>query len=111
MARARDAARRTPQSPAGGGAFAIGHKVNHPPPHSRPNVLLYPFDLQRGQHEELQALLGVLPFRPPAEGEPACRSAVLIATRQLADEELFLDYKLRVDGPVEPWYHPVDREA
>jgi len=49
-------------------------------------VLLYPFDLQRGQHEELQALLGVLPFRPPAEGEPACRSAVLIATRQLADE-------------------------
>ena len=53
-------------------------------------MLLYPFDLQRGQHEELQALLGVLPFRPPAEGEPACRSAVLIATRQLADEALLV---------------------
>ena len=32
---------------------------------------------------------------------------VFIATRALHDEELFLDYKLREDGPLEPWYCPV----
>ena len=39
--------------------------------------------------------------------ELAISAQVFIAARALHDEELFLDYKLREDGPLEPWYCPV----
>ena len=48
----------------------------------------------------------VSPFRPPADGDPARRTAVLIAARDLEDEELWLDYKLSAGSPP-PWYAPV----
>ena len=53
--------------------------------------------------------LPVSHFRPPAAGEASKQTAVFIATRALKDEELFLDYKLREDGPLEAWYSPVER--
>ena len=43
--------------------------------------------------------------------ELAISAQVFIAARALHDEELFLDYKLREDGPLEPWYCPVQGRA
>jgi hypothetical protein len=102
----RDAASGAP-SPADRQDFAIAQKVNHPPPGVLPNVLLFPFDLGADEHAGLHPFLGVYCFRPPAEGAAVKQGAVLIACRRLHDEELWLDYKLGLDGPLEPWYHPV----
>ena len=88
--------------------FAVGNKVNHPPSGTWPNVLIYPFDLRAHEHPELHPHLCVAPFRPPADGDPLKQTAVFVATRDLVDgEELWLDYKLSLDGPVEDWYSPV----
>ena len=92
-----------------GTAFAIGNKVNHPPRGVQPNVLRYPLDLMADEHPALHAFLPVHHFRPPAAGRPIKQTVVFIATRTLRDEELLLDYKLREDGPLEPWYCPVQR--
>jgi hypothetical protein len=38
------------------------------------------------------------------------RSVVLIATRRLQDEEIFLNYRYNPANPVPDWYSPVDIE-
>ena len=110
-ARMRDAAKGMLPPPANARSFAIAHKVNHPPHGTMPNVLLFPFDLNQDEHTELHPHLGTAPFRPAAEGDPVKQTAVLIAARTITDEELFLDYKLRADGPIESWYHPVAAQS
>ena len=75
-----------------------------PPAGTRPNVVVFPFDLPAG--DPLEPYVPVSPFRPPADGDPARRTAVLIAARDLEDEELWLDYKLSAGSPP-PWYAPV----
>ena len=101
VAQARD---RRPPPPAAAEAFAVGNMVNHPPAGTRPNVVVFPFDLPAG--DPLEPYVPVSPFRPPADGDPARRTAVLIAARDLEEEELFLDYKLSAGSPP-PWYAPV----
>ena len=101
VAQARD---RRPPPPAAAEAFAVGNMVNHPPAGTRPNVVVFPFDLPAG--DPLEPYVPVSPFRPPADGDPARRTAVLIAARDLEDEELWLDYKLSAGSPP-PWYAPV----
>ena len=73
----------------------------------RPNVRAQPLDLQPDEFVDLHRLLPTVNFRPPAPGEPSKRTVVLIAERDLRDEELWLDYKLNPDGPLESWYAPV----
>jgi hypothetical protein len=111
MARQRDAAKRRAASAAVPCEcvrnFAIGHRINHPPAGLLPNAIIFPFDLHEGEHTCLHPLLDVFHFRPPAEGDPIKQSAVFIATRPLRDEELFLDYKLNMQGPLEAWYSRV----
>ena len=87
--------------------LSVGNKVNHPPSGERPNVHVQPFDLAAGERPALQPHLPVVNFRPAARGEPVKRTAVLLASRALCDEELMLDYKLRPDGPLATWYAPV----
>lgn len=94
---------------AGAAAFAVGNKVNHPPKGVPPNVAVFPLDLLPDEYPALHPFLPVSHFRPPAAGEASKQTAVFIATRALKDEELFLDYKLREDGPLEAWYSPVER--
>ena len=101
VAQARD---RRPPPPAAAEAFAVGNMVNHPNRGTRPNVVVFPFDLPAG--DPLEPYVPVSPFRPPADGDPARRTAVLIAARDLEDEELWLDYKLSAGSPP-PWYAPV----
>ena len=119
MARERDAAKRRATSAAAQSEcvfnFAIGHRINHPPAGLLPNAIIFPFDLHEGEHTCLHPLLDVFHFRPPAKGDPIKQSAVFIATRPLRDEELFLDYKLNMQGPLEAWYsrvvYPLQRGA
>jgi hypothetical protein len=88
--------------------LAIGNMVNHPPRGTQPNVVVHPIDLAPDEQLHLHQRLPVVNFRPPAEGEPCKRTVVLISAREIAeDEELYLDYKLRADGPRESWYVPV----
>ena len=89
-------------------ALGVGNKANHPPKGTQPNVFVHPLDLGSSEHPSLHPHVPVVNFRPPAPDEPVKRTVVLIAARPLRDgEEIYLDYKLRADGPVEPWYHHV----
>ena len=106
MAKMRDQASGAQASETS--SFSVGNKVNHPPPGSLPNVLVFPFDLRPEEEEaDLRKFFPVWAFRPPAAGEPQVQTVVLAAKRALKDEELLLDYKLGAQGPLEPWYHPV----
>lgn len=88
--------------------LAIGNLVNHPPSGTQPNVVVHPIDLAPTEQTHLHQYLPVVNFRPPADGDPCKRTVVLISMRDIEeDEELFLDYKLRADGPRESWYAPV----
>lgn len=73
-----------------------------------PNVFVQPLDLYEHDHADLHQWIPTVNFRPPANGAPVKQTAVLVTTRRVADEELFLDYKLRPQGPLEAWYDPVD---
>ena len=91
--------------------LGVGHLVNHPPRGAQPNVHVVPLDLGRDEHVELHQHLPVVQPPPPwkrrAAGEPWKRTAVLVASRALRDEELWLDYKLRQDAHRLPtWYAP-----
>ena len=86
--------------------FMVGHLVNHPPAGERPNVAVAPLDLH-DDDEPLWREIAAVNFRPSGAGEPRVRTAVLVASRDLCDEELYLDYKLQRQGPVESWYSPV----
>ena len=88
--------------------LAVGHKINHPPAGTLPNVAVCPLDLTDAE-ADLLPNIRTFAFRPPAEGEPHKQTAVLVASRPLCDEELWLDYKLRPESREtwEPWYAPV----
>ena len=89
------------------GELGVGNKVNHPPSGAHPNVHVHPFDLRPGEHAPLHPYVPVVNFRPPADGEACKQTVVLVASRELRDEELLLNYKLRQEGPLESWYAPV----
>ena len=44
------------------------------------------------------------------EGEVRLRGLAFVATRELQDEELFLNYRLNPANPRPDWYTPVDLE-
>ena len=95
-----------------GSTLSIGNKVNHPPRGIQPNVRVVPLDLGRDEHVALHQYLPVVHARPPAGSTPWKRCAVLVASRALCNEELWLDYKLRGDAHRLPdWYAPCDAES
>ena len=91
------------------GELSVGHKVNHPPKGTRPTVHALPLDLDEDEHVELHPYLPVVhaTLPPAGSGTPWKRTAVLVASRALCDEELWLDYKLCGEAHVLPdWYTP-----
>ena len=91
------------------GELCVGHKVNHPPKGTRPTVHALPLDLDEDEHVELHPYLPVVhaTLPPAGSGTPWKRTAVLVASRALCDEELWLDYKLCGEAHVLPdWYTP-----
>lgn len=94
-----------------GAELSCGNMVNHPPAGTPASVCVQPLDLLAADWPELHPHIATLQFRPPAPGAPVKQTVVLLARRELADEELWLDYKLRPQGPLEPWYAPAAAAA
>ena len=86
------------------GTLAVGHRVNHAPRGVRPNTFVLPLTLARDEHVALHPHLPVVSAQPPtADGWK--RTAVLVSSRPLCDEELWLDYKLCEAAHALPsWY-------
>lgn len=91
-------------------AYMVGQIVNHPPAGMQPNVAVAPLDLWE-EDESLWREIAAVNFRPSAPGQPRVQTAALVALRELCDEELLLDYKLQLQGPLEPWYTPVPSDV
>jgi hypothetical protein len=115
MAQAREAAAgRTPLAALAANPWARGHYANHPPEGVADSVALYPLDLTATHLDAIGwRWLPNVNFRPPAAGDWALRTVVLIALRPLAHgAELFLDYRLDSDAAARPpWYSKVQRPA
>ena len=88
------------------GEHMVGNMANHPPQGTPPNVYAHPLDLRADELPHLHAHIPVVAFRPPAVDEHVIQTVVLVTARAVADEELYLDYKLRREGPLEAWYSP-----
>ena len=95
--------------------LAVGHMVNHPPRGVRPNVYVLPLEFT--DEEAAGGLRAHLPVVDACTlvddrarvGGGSNRTAVLVASRALHDEELWLDYKLRAQAHALPeWYTPCD---
>ena len=111
--------------------LAVGHLVNHPPRGMTPNVLQFGFDFAS---DDIKPGVGAAPLpahlrylipnkfatstdsikhilvertRRPAVLVP---SLVLVTTRAVQDEELFLNYRLNPRLPAPDWYSSVDPE-
>lgn len=106
--------------PSPSNAFGVGHLINHPPPFASPNVMPLAVDFPSeifGSTEFPSDLIENLPHTldsPPSilQGTyipaVAMPSVVLISTKPLKDEELFVDYRLAPSLERPEWYHPVD---
>lgn len=107
MAQARECAAGASPLPAWSDAFSCANMVNHPPSGTPASVCVRPLDLHADEQPALQLRIPTLHFRPAAAGAPAKQTVVVLARRDLADEEIWLDYKLDYErGPTEPWYAP-----
>ena len=109
--------KRAPPSP-----FGVGHLCNHPPAAVPPNVMMISVDFPSGHFgssagsfpAELLELVPNLYDSAPSllngtyNPLVAMPSLALLATRDLKDEELFLDYRLSPNIERPPWYVPVD---
>jgi len=100
----------------GGTSCLCGPLCNHPPPGTRPNVMFFAAlcDTDSLPAASADALRRISWYDAPPltyDGRRLQRTMVLVALRDLEDEELFVDYQfdpLRPDLP--HWYHPVRRE-
>eukprot|EP00937_MAST-01D_sp_MAST-1D-sp2_P003916 g3916.t1 len=102
--------------------FGLGHMINHPPAGTEPNVIPLAFDFADDDSVQPEAppfpvhLRNMVPNeyarKPSLLVERAKRphvlspGLVLIATRRLRDEELFLNYRLNPALAPPAWYMP-----
>lgn len=121
--------------------FALGHIVNHPPPESGPNVLQFMLDLdlrsvsrralnlvpnENFEHSEQNRFVGralesientAFRQRVPStqsfsSSVKTCRTMAIIATRDIEDEEVYMNYRFNPHLENLPdWYHDCDPEA
>ncbi|KAK3235068.1 hypothetical protein CYMTET_54710 [Cymbomonas tetramitiformis] len=91
--------------------FALGHYANHPPKGGAPNLIsaAYNFPLE---HEAMRWFLPniVCGDAEESDAQAVLPVIVLIAARELKDEELFLNYRLSPGTYRPDWYHVVDGE-
>ncbi|KAF1335502.1 hypothetical protein FI667_g1153, partial [Globisporangium splendens] len=104
----------TPRNP-----LAVAHKINHPPAGSKPNVIPFSFDFPPEEpftQAEYQQLIPnsfvEMPSRWSMFGKRALvHGLAFIATADIEDEELFLNYRYNPHNPLPEWYTPVDLES
>ncbi|MED6195660.1 hypothetical protein PIB30_039995 [Stylosanthes scabra] len=109
--------------------LALAHFANHPAKGMLPNVMICPYDFPLtessmrvyipnvlfGNAEVNTKAFGNLWLKSGASrnGEsevPILKTVVLVASRALQDEELFLNYRLSNSKQLPEWYNPVDEE-
>ncbi|MQL81883.1 hypothetical protein Taro_014355, partial [Colocasia esculenta] len=110
--------------------LAFGHFANHPEKGQVPNIMVCPYDfpvtekdmrvyipnVPFGSEENVKMKrFGSFWFRSGTSGDhemdvPVIKTLVLVATRHLSDEELFLNYRLSNSKRRPAWYVPVDEE-
>ncbi|CAI9096722.1 OLC1v1032929C1 [Oldenlandia corymbosa var. corymbosa] len=110
--------------------LALAHYANHPARDMIPNVMVCPYDfpltekdmrtyipnISFGDGEEVKMRrFGSFWFKSWKSGSagsniPILKSLVLVATRSLCDEELYLNYRLSNSKQRPSWYTPVDEE-
>lgn len=108
--------------------LAFGHYANHPPKGTEPNVMVCPYDFPLTEMEmrsyipnmlfgteEKMRRFGSFWFRSGGSNDagghiPVMKTLVLVATRALCDEEIFLNYRLSNSKRWPAWYTPVDEE-
>lgn len=109
--------------------LAFGHFANHPEKGTAPNVMVSPYDFP--VTEEMRAYIpnlvfggnesvsmkrfGSFWFRSRGSGDEegdglVIKTLVLVATRGLSNEEIFLNYRLSNTKRRPVWYTPVDEE-
>uniref|UniRef100_A0A7S2WW23 SET domain-containing protein n=1 Tax=Rhizochromulina marina TaxID=1034831 RepID=A0A7S2WW23_9STRA len=110
-------------TPARDNIFGVGHLSNHPPAGSAPNAMMVGYDFEssmfRASADDAESLASLIPnayFRPPSlirgtySPTVMMQSVILLATRDLEDEEVLTDYRLSPNQERPAWYAPVDSE-
>ncbi|TVU29103.1 hypothetical protein EJB05_20652 [Eragrostis curvula] len=110
--------------------LAFGHFANHPPQGSAPNVMICPYDFPLteknmrvyipnitfgGEEPITMKRFGSFYFKSGGSGNQVADSQVLntlvlVSTRSICDEELFLNYRYSNSKRRPEWYTPVDEE-
>ncbi|KAJ6850257.1 uncharacterized protein M6B38_265445 [Iris pallida] len=110
--------------------LAFGHFANHPGKGMEPNVMVCPYDFPvseqdvriyvpnlvfGGEESVKMKRFGSFWFKSGGSGDseaggPVIRTLVLVATRALGDEEVFLNYRLSNSKRRPSWYSPVNEE-
>jgi len=110
--------------------LAFGHFANHPPGGSTPNVMICPYDFPLtekdmrvyipniafgGEEPVTMKRFGSFWFKSRGSAKqtgesPVLKTLVLVSTRSVCDEELFLNYRYSSTKARPEWYTPVDEE-
>lgn len=110
--------------------LAFGHFANHPAKGTEPNVMVCPYDFPLTEAEMRAYIPNVLFgteekvrmkrfgsfwFKSGGSSDaevdiPVMKMLVLVATRRLCNEEVFLNYRLSNSKRRPSWYTPVDEE-
>ena len=116
--------------------FSQGHMVNHPPPHGEPNCLQFMVNIpntrnmspirpfvpnvvfepsRRAVFDSLsnigskQRVPSLFAFESVTHSSSCIPTLALIATKEICDEEVFMNYRLHPAAPDVPaWYHDCD---
>eukprot|EP00250_Pteridium_aquilinum_P029942 c40373_g1_i1 orf=252-1442(-) len=110
--------------------LALAHFINHPASGEQPNVMLCPYDfvfsdpnlrpyipnVHFDKDDEWEVRRRGLVWMYDKKGEKTnagcavVRTLVLVSTREVCNEELFLNYRLSNHKKWPTWYHPIDSE-
>ncbi|CAK9144760.1 unnamed protein product [Ilex paraguariensis] len=110
--------------------LAFGHLANHPPKSVLPNVMVCPYDFPLTERnmrayipnisfgnggEVRMKRFGSFWFKSGGSGNNlsdihVLKTLVLVVTKALCDEEVFLNYRLSNSKKRPSWYTPVDEE-
>jgi len=103
--------------------FALAQHVKHPPKSENPNVMGLPFNLEKNVlHDKLLPYVPNQYFPHPEKVQQVqfdhkytkedknqlMKMQVLIATRRIENEEIFMDFRYDPDAMCPDWYHVVD---
>ncbi|XP_020570673.1 uncharacterized protein LOC110017866 isoform X2 [Phalaenopsis equestris] len=108
--------------------LSFGHFANHPANGCEPNIMVCPYDFPvmekdmrvyipnivfGGEESVRMKRVGSFWFRLKGGGDEArdvMKTLVLVATRPLCEEEVYLNYRLSNSRRRPSWYVPVDQE-